>query len=382
MSQLMLFGNLTIEDHIDAIVNSVELLDLHDKVAMLNRIRKKLHEVSPFKNEPVDFVEWVHADAVKANDYNPNKVAPPEMELLEISIMNDGYTQPIVTWPQDDHVEVIDGFHRSRVGKESQLVADRIKGFLPTVAIRKEQTGKSDRIASTIRHNRARGKHQIDAMSEIVIELKNRNWTNSRVARELGMDEDEVLRLCQISGLGQMFSDADFSSSWEADDAIDSDYEELTDDIDEEVRTANTNDPNRTFHTFEKWECHKAGFYASTFPGKSKQQCEVAFAEFLANDSKFRESLECVITKWVHSCQHYLTNKAMNRIAWLGQAAMCFATGIPSVFCSGFGLLSEEQKDTANNTALEYLNRWLVQNGMQELTMDEAMSIGRQVEIY
>ncbi len=112
------------------------------------------------------------------------------MELLEVSIMNDGYTQPIVTWnnPEKNKTEVIDGFHRNRVGKESPIVSKRIMGFLPVVNIRKEQSGKNDRIASTIRHNRARGKHQVDAMSEIVIELKNRNWTNQRIAKQLGMD--------------------------------------------------------------------------------------------------------------------------------------------------------------------------------------------------
>jgi ParB-like chromosome segregation protein Spo0J len=136
------------------------------------------------------------------------------MELLEISIINDGYTQPIVTWPNNDHIEVIDGFHRNRVGKESKLVAERIKGYLPTVIIRKEQTDKNNRIASTIRHNRARGKHVIGAMADIVIELKRRNWSDERVAKELGMDADEVLRLCQITGLAEAFENEDFSEAW------------------------------------------------------------------------------------------------------------------------------------------------------------------------
>ena len=187
---------------------------LDEKVSLLNELRSILHELSPFKNEPVDFVRWVKQESVVANDYNPNKVAPPEMELLEISIMNDGYTQPIVTWDnkEKNKIEVIDGFHRNRVGKESKIVSQRIMGYLPIVDIRTEQSGKNDRIASTIRHNRARGKHQIDAMSEIVIELKNRNWTNQRIAKQLGMDEEEVLRLCQISGLENLFSDSDFST--------------------------------------------------------------------------------------------------------------------------------------------------------------------------
>lgn len=208
-----------------------------DKVMLINDIRDHIHSLSPFKEEPVDFVKWVIADDVVANDYNPNKVAPPEMELLELSIVNDGYTQPIVTWPHDDKIEVIDGFHRNRVGKESKLVQQRINGYLPCVTIRKERTSSNDRIASTIRHNRARGKHAVDAMSDIVIELKKRNWSDERVGRELGMDADEVLRLCQISGLIEAFENEDFSEAWvseifdESIDDLDITFEENGEDI-------------------------------------------------------------------------------------------------------------------------------------------------------
>lgn len=379
-----LFGSWT--DSLAALVASVSSLSDEEKIAAINQAKEMLHEISPFKDEPVDCVLWVKSDSVKANDYNPNSVAPPEMELLEVSIMNDGYTQPIVTWPREDFREVVDGFHRSRVGKESVVVSKRVNGYLPVVTIRKEQQGKSDRIASTIRHNRARGKHQVDAMSEIVLELKNRNWTNQRIARELGMDEDEILRLCQITGLSHLFSDKDFSRAWEADDAVsDDDFEELTDSLKDDeldVRTANTDDPNRVFHTFDKWECHKAGFYKPSVEGKTKEQCETEYAEFLADDDRFRAGLDKVLSEWVNSCEHYLTNKSMNRIAWLGQAAMCAMTGVPSVFCSGFNLLTEEQQQKANATALEYLNKWMVSRQMESLGYDEAASIGRQVEIY
>lgn len=134
------------------------------------------------ENHPVSNVQWVDADKVQANDYNPNKVAPPEMRLLELSIESDGYTQPIVTWLREDGIyEVVDGFHRHLVGKKIGLTK------LPVVVINSDRKDKSDRISSTIRHNRARGKHVVQAMSDIVIELKNRNWTNERIARELGM---------------------------------------------------------------------------------------------------------------------------------------------------------------------------------------------------
>ena len=156
----------------ELIKKQIESLPLNEKVDFINKLRVDIHELSPFKNEPVDLVQWVKSDNIVANDYNPNKVAPPEMELLELSILNDGYTQPIVTWvnPDKEKIEVIDGFHRNRVGKESKVVNARIFGYLPVVGIRKEQNDKNDRIASTIRHNRARGKHQVNAMSEIVIE--------------------------------------------------------------------------------------------------------------------------------------------------------------------------------------------------------------------
>lgn len=185
-------------------------------VEEINRIRKAIHEVSPFKDEPVDYVEWVKNDTVKANDYNPNSVAPPEMELLEHSIRSDGYTQPIVSWPVDGMNEVIDGFHRHRVGKESDYVRDRIKGYLPVVKVKPDRHGKNDRVASTIRHNRARGKHKVESMADIVLDLKRRNWSPKKIGKELGMDQDEVLRLSQITGLLEMFKDEEFSQSWEA----------------------------------------------------------------------------------------------------------------------------------------------------------------------
>lgn len=367
------------------IKNQIKNLSIDEKIDYINELREFIHQYSPFKNEPVDFVKWVKSDVVVANDYNPNKVAPPEMELLEVSIMNDGYTQPVVTFPVGDKVEVVDGFHRTRVSKESKIVRQRVLGYTPTVIIRKEQSNKNDRIASTIRHNRARGKHQVDAMSEIILELKNRNWKNERIARELGMDEEEILRLCQITGLQDIFKDDDFSKSWESSDSI-YNYEPLTDDLEDYeidmTRTVNTSDPERIFHTFDKWECHKAGFYASSKEGMTSSQCEAAFAELLSNDNLFRISLNGVINEWVNSCEHYLTNKSMNRIAWLGQAAVCYTTGVPSKFSSAWNLLTEEQQEIANKTALEFLNKWLKRNNRNEISLEEALSIGRQVNIY
>jgi ParB-like chromosome segregation protein Spo0J len=199
----------------DDIFNQIKSMELEDQVETVNELRKLLHAVSPFKDEPVDCVLWEPAEDVKANDYNPNSVAPPEMELLRVSIMSDGYTQPIVANREDEKYVVIDGFHRNRVGKECKDVNARVRGYLPIVQIKTSQTDLSDRMAATIRHNRARGKHRVDAMSEIVLELKRRNWSDDKIGRELGMDPDEVLRLTQISGLAEMFSDQEFSEAWD-----------------------------------------------------------------------------------------------------------------------------------------------------------------------
>lgn len=192
-------------------------LDLESRVETINAIRAKLCDYSPFNTEPVDCIQWVKQEHVQANDYNPNSVAPPEMELLRLSIMADGYTQPIVAFATNGHYEVVDGFHRHRVGKECDDVQSRIHGYLPIVAIRSERADKSDRMAATIRHNRARGKHRVDAMSEIVLELKRRNWSDAKIGKQLGMDADEVLRLSQISGLADAFSNETFSQAWIAD---------------------------------------------------------------------------------------------------------------------------------------------------------------------
>lgn len=364
-------------------------LPLAEQVEAINALRLELHKISPFNGEPVDCVLWVKAEEVSANDYNPNSVAPPEMRLLERSIEADGYTQPIVSWRHDGIYEVVDGFHRNRVGKECSAVADRIHGYLPVTVINSETSERSDRIASTIRHNRARGKHKVEAMSDIVIELKRRNWTDERIAKDLGMDQDEILRLCQITGLVELFSDQEFSKSWDVEGEVsESDFVELTDDVSqygeeaESFRTVNTSDESRIFHTYDKWECYSAGFYATTKEGMTKAECELAYRDFLADDQRFSLTLAKVVSEWKHSCEHYLTNVAMNRIAWLGQAAACYALGIPSTYRSGFYLLTEDQQSKANKTALQYLNQWLVANGRPSVSMEEAYSYERQSDIY
>lgn len=158
---------------------------------------------------PVLNVKMVDIEKVVANDYNPNKVAPPEMQLLKHSIEEDGYTQPIVTYYDKDRdiYIVVDGFHRYRVAKEYLNLKQ-----IPIVTIDKDL---ENRMASTIRHNRARGTHQIVDMSHIVITLTENGWTEAQIAKHLGMELDEIIRLKQITGLKNGFANHTFSKSWE-----------------------------------------------------------------------------------------------------------------------------------------------------------------------
>lgn len=206
---------MILNEKIRDLIKEIESLPEAEKIEALNTVKIALHEVSPMRNEPVDCVLWAKADKVQANDYNPNKVAPPEMELLKVSILADGYTQPIVTFQEDDVYTVVDGFHRNRVGKEVSEVRNRVKGYLPIAIIRHSQKDKGNRIAATIRHNRARGKHTIEGMSNIILELKKRNWSDQKISKQLGMETDEVLRLAQITGLVEAFSNMEFSRAWE-----------------------------------------------------------------------------------------------------------------------------------------------------------------------
>ncbi len=206
-----------IADRARALFTELEALDDDERMNVVNDIRLALREHSPMRGEPVDCVLWVDADQVEANDYNPNVVAPPEMRLLQRSIMADGYTQPIVTWQTDDDAyEVVDGFHRNRVARDVKAVRDRVRGRLPVTVVNGDRTGREDRMAATIRHNRARGVHQVDAMSDIVLDLTRRNWSDEKIGRELGMQVDEVVRLRQVSAMADLFADREFSEAWEA----------------------------------------------------------------------------------------------------------------------------------------------------------------------
>jgi quercetin dioxygenase-like cupin family protein len=166
---------------------------------------------------PVYDVKRVPIEKVTANDYNPNSVAPPEMALLETSIWEDGYTQPVVVVrdEENDKYVVVDGFHRYCILRDSKRINERENGHLPVVVLNKEM---HDRMASTIRHNRARGSHNIELMSTIVAELVEMGKGDHWICKHIGMSVDELLRLKQITGVAALFQNQDFSKSWDAED--------------------------------------------------------------------------------------------------------------------------------------------------------------------
>jgi len=159
---------------------------------------------------PVYNIRAIPIEKIQANIYNPNVVAPPEMKLLELSIWEDGYTMPCVCYylPEEDMYELVDGFHRYLIMKTSTRIYEREKGLLPVTVIDKDL---SNRMASTIRHNRARGTHSIELMTNIVAELKKAGMSDDWIIKNIGMDKDELLRFKQISGLAELFANKDFS---------------------------------------------------------------------------------------------------------------------------------------------------------------------------
>jgi ParB-like chromosome segregation protein Spo0J len=182
------------------------------RIEALNHLMEVIGEVHP-NPDPVSSVRWVPAEMVVANDYNPNSVMPPEMRLLYRSIKEDGYTQPIVVFWDEERQQyiVVDGFHRKRIPHEYRDIRERTHGYVPIVIINKTL---AERMASTIRHNRARGKHAVLGMVDLVIALVNAGLSDEDIGIQLGMDADEVLRLKQTSGIPALFKHRAYSRSW------------------------------------------------------------------------------------------------------------------------------------------------------------------------
>ena len=210
---------MTIETIISVLKEYLAKLNDEQKIEALNKIKISLHQISPLKNEPTDCVLWIKQQQVIANDYNPNVMSPTEKRLLETSLVKDGYTQPVVVLPiqqsknKPSQWQVVDGYHRYLLSKKNSL-NKRINGYLPITILDVESHTMADQMAATIRHNRARGQHQVAAMSDIVRDLSRLGWNDQKIGDELGMSQDEVLRLKQISGLAELFSEHDFSEAW------------------------------------------------------------------------------------------------------------------------------------------------------------------------
>ena len=205
------------------LAEGIEVLPLEEKIEALNQARLKLSAVSPFQLEPIDCVQWVKADKIVANDYNPNSVARPEMKLLEHSVRKNGFAMPIITAqiettgavivrPQ----KVVDGFHRHKVGKNTKDISDRMHGYLPIVNIAGNASDQNHLMSATVEFNRARGEHSVELMAGLVKEMIQLGQTDQEIAKNLGMEAEEVLRLKQMTGLAGLFRGQSYSKAWEA----------------------------------------------------------------------------------------------------------------------------------------------------------------------
>lgn len=191
-----------------------ELDKAKDPIEFLEEVKEYINDISLLKSQPINRVRWVKLDKVQANDYNPNSVAKTEMKLLYTSISHDGYTQPVVTVydKEKDKYVIVDGFHRYFTCKRYKDISERNHGRLPIVVIEKDI---NDRMASTIRHNRARGKHSISGMSNIVFEMLDNGWDDTDILKELGMEAEELIRLKHITGFSKLFEDTEYKKAWE-----------------------------------------------------------------------------------------------------------------------------------------------------------------------
>lgn len=184
-----------------------------NKVSFINELREYLHSISEIQ-QPIDNVIWVPLEMVEPNDYNPNSVAKLEMGLLYKSIEHDGYTQPVVTIYDEKKKKyiIVDGFHRYFVCKTQKDIQERNKGYLPIVVIKKDI---NERMAATIRHNRARGEHSITGMGSMVFKLLENGWKDEEICNHLGMEPEELLKLKHISGFSKLFKDVEYRKAWE-----------------------------------------------------------------------------------------------------------------------------------------------------------------------
>jgi ParB-like chromosome segregation protein Spo0J len=190
-----------------------------EQIIFFEEVKELIHEISPLKEQPVNRVKWVDINKVSPNDYNPNSVAKKEMGLLYTSILHDGYTQPVVTIYDEVKKKyiIIDGFHRYFTCKSNKDILDRNKGRLPIVVLNKDI---NDRMASTVRHNRARGMHSVTGMSSMVFSMLENGWEDVDICNELGMSVEELVKLKHITGFSKLFEDKEYSKAWETKNQI------------------------------------------------------------------------------------------------------------------------------------------------------------------
>lgn len=221
-------NSLSIEKLTELLADKISKLETTDlQISALNNSRAALHKVSPLKHHPVDFVRWEKSDMVEINEYNPNAVAPPEFKMLYESISNDGYTMSIVAFKDGENFKIVDGFHRRQIERVHKDISESTFGYIPLSTIRNSQTDQSNRMASTILHNRARGSHNIELMSQIVSELVEMGKGDPWICKHIGMSIDELLRMKQITGLASLFTNKDFSDSWVSDSEDDYEPEKI-----------------------------------------------------------------------------------------------------------------------------------------------------------
>lgn len=220
---------MSVKDDITKLVNESK-----NKNATIKEIRKICAELSDYKSQPIDNVIWVPIEKVTPNDYNPNSVAKKEMQLLYISIKEDGYTQPVVTVydKEKDMYVIVDGFHRYFVCKTQKDICERNHGMLPIVVLNKTM---NERMAATVRHNRARGSHAVTGMSNLVFNMLQNGWSDAEICKELGMEKEEIVKLKYITGFAKLFENSEYSKSWKTEKQIQEEkhYNEIYEKTDE-----------------------------------------------------------------------------------------------------------------------------------------------------
>lgn len=198
---------------------ATRLLQGKNNLDFILKMKEALHKKSPLKHMPVDYVRWVPIDKVQCNDYNPNSVAKVELNLLQLSILNDGYTQPVVTFydAEEDKYIIVDGFHRYFCCRSNPEINKRTGGRVPVVVIEKSL---ADRMASTVRHNRARGKHSVDGMSDLVFKMLQEGMSDEVICNQLGMEVEELVKLKHITGFSKLFEGVEYNPAWETERQI------------------------------------------------------------------------------------------------------------------------------------------------------------------